>query len=675
MNFEQDIRCPECCNVQLLGLNFNEESDNINNFIDLYSFCIFNHKRNKASIQKNNFNHTFNSNSYDSIIYNKDLKCECCNRKPFEYHCFECKRNVCKNCFDYHESHRYYYNFGYLSEIELQEISDNLKRAKSQTDLNMISIEKCILKYEIQLNILKQLFKKYEEINDKLNAFSKYILEKYNELLKLQKPIYYPLYFNLKNILKFEPIPINLPTEDISIKQFTDILTKKIISGCYFVISKSFLTSNLDEYYKQNQFKTYFDIKSLDDFTIKEIEYDQIIPLGENKFCGLNNKYHDLNGNQENNNKEEGIEIYNIKHQMVETKIKSTPEEFYCNEKCNIIIFRYEDYLEIYNLKDFSLIQEISYDESRKRDRRQGTNLWRDNISVVFHNFDDVKFISENTIGLVYEGSLSYLGEEVENLFDHEGIKVINMENEKFDYDCEDYGYFIVYQRNNKNEKFTPKSVSLLLKIFIKIYEVPLQPGEYSGKVEDNSYCIFELDGITQLSNESFIIAFKSRIQISRAQDSYYITDDFYKNETIYYFLNYKENRFIKLIIGKTKEKSYLFKNELDEQFYFLYNNSDKAAKSLKIYFEKYNLSLTTINVKDKLNVRNLYIEKNNIIGYNCNSIYVGKIICGELEVIYNFDLPKMQYLMHISLKNKCIYYKNQSNIIKEYNSILIEDN
>ena len=269
----------------------------------------------------------------------------------------------------------------------------------------------------------------------------------------------------------------------------------------------------------------------------------------------------------------------------------------------------------------------------------------------------------------------SYLGEEVENLFDHEGIKVINMENKEFDYDCEDYGYFIVYQRNNKNEKFTPKSVSLLLKIFIKIYEVPLQPGEYSGNVEDNSYCIFELDGITQLSDESFIIAFKSRIQISRAQDSYYITDDFYKNETIYYFLNYKENRFIKLIIGKTKEKSYLFKNELDEQFYFLYNNSDKAAKSLKIYFEKYNLSLTTINVKDKLNVRNLYIEKNNIIGYNCNSIYVGKIICGELEVIYNFDLPKMQYLMHISLKNKCIYYKNQSNIIKEYNSILIEDN
>ena len=46
---------------------------------------------------------------------------------------------------------------------------------------------------------------------------------------------------------------------------------------------------------------------------------------------------------------------------------------------------------------------------------------------VLFHNFDDVKFISENTIGLVYEGSLSYLGEEVENLFDHEGIKVINM--------------------------------------------------------------------------------------------------------------------------------------------------------------------------------------------------------------------------------------------------------
>lgn len=154
-----------------------------------------------------------------------------------------------------------------------------------------------------------------------------------------------------------------------------------------------------------------------------------------------------------------------------------------------------------------------------------------------------------------------------------------------------------------------------------------MKVGDFSGNLDDDSYCSFVLDGITQLSDESFIISFKSRIQLSRNQDLFYITDKFYKNETIYYFLNYKENRYIKLIIGKTKEKSYLFKNDLDENYYFLYTHSNKTAKSLKSYFEKYNLNLTTINVKDKLNIRDLIIEKNNIIGYNCNSIYVDKII------------------------------------------------
>ena len=142
---------------------------------------------------------------------------------------------------------------------------------------------------------------------------------------------------------------------------------------------------------------------------------------------------------------------------MVETKIKSTPENIYCNEKYNIIIFVYEDYLEIYNSKDFSLIQEIIYDETRKRIKRHNTTLWNPNISTSFHDFSDVEFISENTIGFLYEGNLAYLGDEVESLFVYDKVKVINVSDDEFDSCSDDYCYFIVYKRKNKNALFTPK--------------------------------------------------------------------------------------------------------------------------------------------------------------------------------------------------------------------------
>ena len=674
MNFEQDLICPECCNPQLLGINFNEESIDINNFIELYSFCILNHKRDIACLQKNNFNYIFSDKKKNSIIYDKELKCECCNKKPFDYLCFECKRNICRKCFDYHKTHRYYYNYGYMSEEELKEINNNFEKDKKFTELNNILIESRIKKYEMQLYNLKQLFKKYKEINDKLKYFSQYILNKYSELLKFQKPIYYPIYVNLKNILTFSPIPINFPAEDISIDSFTNILTKKIISGCYFVISNSSLTTNLEDYNKPNQFKTYFNINSIDDFTKKEIIYDSIFPYSENKFCGLNYYFPEINGNEQNKKEDEEIDIYNIKNQMVETKIKSTPDSIYCSEKYNIIIFEYEDYLEIYNSKDFSLIQEIIYDETNKRIKRLNTTLWNPNVSYSFHDFSDVIFISENTIGFLYEGNLAYLGEEVESLFLYDKVKVINISDDEFDFHSDYYCYFIIYQRENKNAIFTPKSVNLLVKRDIKINEISLKAGEYDGNFDDNSYCLFESDGITKLSDEGFIFAFKSRIQQSRDQDNYYITETFYKNEKIYYFLNCKEDRYIKNIIGKTKEKSYLFKNYSDEKFYFLYNKSDNVAESLKVYFEKCGLNLIKINVHDKLNIRDLFIENHNIIGWNYNSIFVGKIIFGELEIIHNFNLPKNEFVMHISLKNKCIYYKNRENIIHEIDSVVAED-
>jgi len=681
MNCEQDLICPECCNIQLLGLDFNEESNNIDNFIDLYSYCIYNHKgANKVNLQKNNFDFIFsNANkSYNNIIYNTELKCESCKRKLVEYHCFECKRNLCKNCIEYHKNHKYYYNYDYLTEDEIEKINNKFDKSKINMKFNLILLEHQILKFEEELNNLKKLYNKYKEINDKLTDFSTYIFNKYNDLLKSKRPINYPIYFNLKNILSFSPMKLNLPENDISIKSFTDILTKKITSGLFFIISNSPLTSNLEKYYKSNKPKINWDIQDITYFTKKEVEYDFIIPLNENKFCGINDPFI-IHENQENNLKEEGMVIYNIKNQSIETKIDIVPDSIYYSEKYNLIVLKTEYLLQIYNLRDFTLLQEFEVDENRKRiaRRRNGSVLWSGGINgvSVYHEFIHVEFISENIIGFIYEGDLSYLGEEVENLFDMDNnLRIINVENRDYeDYNYEPYSYFIIYQRENKESLYAPKKVSILVKMDIDTNEIPFKVGEYTDNIEEKSYCHFTLDSVTKLSDEGFIIAFKSRIQIPRDQDFFYITDKFYKNGIYYYFLNWKIQKSINYKIGKTKENSYLFKNDIDDKFYFIYNKSKSFAVDLKNFFGKFDFKLITVNVGSKLDIRKLYIEKNNIFGWNKNSIYIGKIISGELEIINNFSFPSNEYVDLISLKNKCIYYSNGNNTLNE-DSIIIED-
>ena len=193
----------------------------------------------------------------------------------------------------------------------------------------------------------------------------------------------------------------------------------------------------------------------------------------------------------------------------------------------------------------------------------------------------------------------------------------------------------------------------------IAIKDVPFfSSGDIENEYEDD-YCTFKFDNITQISNNEFIFAFKSKIKADRDQEYIYITDKFYNNEMIYYYLNVEKDNSIKEIIGSTKENSYLFKNKNDEQFYFIYNSSNKFALSLKNYFKEKKLKLTTINVNKKLKIRNLYIEKHNIIGWDEYSIYVGKNINGELEIISNIECPQYEYIKYISFNNKYIYLRN----------------
>ena len=665
MNLEPKILCPECFNIPLLGIDFNQEAENLNSYIDLYSLCIFKHKKTvEEQLLKNNLDNIFsNINSLNNNTSNfKELYCECCNQKPFEYHCFNCKRNICKNCLEYHKSHKYYYNYDYISADELQQINKKLKQSKITLDSNYILIEKIILKYEEQLEQLKNLYAQYKKMNDNLSSISSFVLKKYTDLLNIRKPIYYPLYFNLKNILSFDPIQIKIKEENLSINDFINILAEKIFSGLHFIITDSTLSKNLNNYDKINKFKNDYDITNLESFMKKNIEYDKIIPLTDNKFIGLNEQKYYYNDSKQNKNSKEGLEIYNINNQIIETEIKSIPEDVYFNEKYNLIIFLYEDSIDIYNYTKFKCKQQIKTIDEKSKRKRRFSPLWKNSEREEnsYYILRHVELISENTIGVVYEGDLNYLDEDVDNLFNMTNVtEIINIEdNDNINEDWNNFSYFIIYQKENEDSDYIPKNVSLLVRMNISMKDVPYFSSADIENDYEGDYCSFTFDSITQISNNEFIFGFKSKIENDRNQENIYITDDFYHNEMIYYYLNWEKNYSINTIIGSTKEDSYLFKNKNDEQFYFIYNSSEEFASNLKDYFNEKKLKVITININDKLDIRNLYIEKHNIIGWDKSSIYIGKIISGELEIISSFEFTNGENIKYISVKNKCIYYK-----------------
>ena len=46
-------------------------------------------------------------------------------------------------------------------------------------------------------------------------------------------------------------------------------------------------------------------------------------------------------------------------------------------------------------------------------------------LEEIYHEFIHVEFISENIFGVLYEGNLSYLGEDIENISDIDGKNII----------------------------------------------------------------------------------------------------------------------------------------------------------------------------------------------------------------------------------------------------------
>ena len=310
--FPSNIICSKCSNIKMVGVDFEYQNKKLENIVNIHSLCAFNQKENKELIHKMSLGDVFSSTCKNTINYESNTKCEYCIKTPIEYHCIECKRNICTNCFKYHKTHSYYYNKNYLSEKELEKIKNNLNKSKNIAKINYDNIEKHIKNFESQLNELKNLFEKYKDINNKLAIFSDYIFDKYIKLSKSEKTIPYPLYFNIKNVLLFNPHKLELPENDISIKSFKEILNSKLCSGYFFILTNSYFSHDLNDYNKFEQKTINFNMIDINQFNKKELLYDKMHYFGDDKIFGIS---YDLY-----------TEVYNMKNNSIETLIKQSPE-------------------------------------------------------------------------------------------------------------------------------------------------------------------------------------------------------------------------------------------------------------------------------------------------------------------------------------------------------------
>ena len=206
---------------------------------------MFNHD-NKNKINEILLKDLFNNTQKNYIIKdNNAILCDNCKKLPIDYSCINCKRNICKNCFNYHKSHKFYENNKYL--LSQETLNNNFTKAKEILNNNLSLIENQINIFKSQIKLLENLFQEYKNINDKLIYLSNYILDNYSTIVSSKKPVYYPLYYNLKNVLLFNFQELKLPNDDITIKSYSDMLFEKINSGSYFLLNYSDITNNLND--------------------------------------------------------------------------------------------------------------------------------------------------------------------------------------------------------------------------------------------------------------------------------------------------------------------------------------------------------------------------------------------------------------------------------------------
>ena len=135
--------------------------------------------------------------------------------------------------------------------------------------------------FKAQLQNLKNLYKEYKDLNDKLISLTQFIIDKYQNEEKSGKTIYYPIYFNIKNILEFNFHELKIKdNDDLSIKSFTNCLLDRIKSGLFFLLSDSKYNRNLYDYTNEKLIK--INPLKIEEFKEIKTEYSKFIFL-ENK--------------------------------------------------------------------------------------------------------------------------------------------------------------------------------------------------------------------------------------------------------------------------------------------------------------------------------------------------------------------------------------------------------
>ena len=141
------IICPECALTPILRLN---------NLIFI-SECLSNHKHQSESIE------TFLSEK----INEQDYQCQ--EHKSLNYFCFckKCKKNICLDCFEYHEDHESDLVFFHKLKPK-QKIYEEYK-----TQLQMMK------KYKI---IIGNLYNKIQKLKLKINELNDIINKSYDKI-------------------------------------------------------------------------------------------------------------------------------------------------------------------------------------------------------------------------------------------------------------------------------------------------------------------------------------------------------------------------------------------------------------------------------------------------------------------------------------------------------------
>ena len=192
----------------------------------------------------------------------------------------------------------------------------------------------------------------------------------------------------------------------------------------------------------------------------------------------------------------------------------------------------------------------------------------------------------------------------------------------------------------------------------MKTDEVECVIGKHMEVEYPEVYCSFNFHSMIRIKEKEFIISFKSKIVTDRDQYYFYITDDNYKDEIIYYYLNLDEEDFSYKKIGSTENNSILLREEKEGKFYFLYNGPETCVEYLKEMFKKANFELKVMETDCDYNSDNLFIKGNTIIWFNRRNIYLGKIFGDNFEIIDELKNEQDKSIKFISFEEKCIFYE-----------------